>query len=173
VLASLGVVGDGEKPSLPSLCVISPAFLLRSCESLVTTQGLMSIFGKILGSVFGKKKQESHEEVVAQAPAPATPETPLELPAPEPTPEAEQVDVSALLTEKAEANSEKLDWKVSIVDLLKLLGLDSSYGARKELALEVGIAGYEGTAEQNITLHKVVLQKLADNGGIIPADLLD
>lgn len=140
----------------------------------------MGIFSKILGGVFGKKKQEQQEEkeaaVTSEASAPveaiaeAVVESVAEAVVPEVT---EEVDVDAVLSAKAAANSEELDWKVSIVDLLKLLDIDSSYGARKELAAELGISGYEGTAEQNTTMHKLVLQKLADNGGIIPADLLN
>jgi pyocin large subunit-like protein len=81
------------------------------------------------------------------------------------------VDVIGKLEELAASNS-NLNWKTSIVDLMKLLGIDSSYAHRKELASEVGIDGYEGTAEQNIALHKAVLKKLAENGGNIPSSLL-
>ena len=82
-----------------------------------------------------------------------------------------QVDVVAKLEILSETNP-GLNWKTSIVDLLKLLDIDSSYAHRKELAEEVGIEGYEGTAEQNILLHKTVLKKLAQNGGNIPSELL-
>ncbi|MDR1709636.1 MAG: DUF3597 domain-containing protein [Candidatus Accumulibacter sp.] len=83
------------------------------------------------------------------------------------------VDVVAQLEKKAAASAQKLNWKTSIVDLLKLLDLDSSLAARKELAADVGIKGdFSGTAEQNIALHKAVLAKLAENGGNIPAELL-
>ena len=85
---------------------------------------------------------------------------------------ATTVDVTGKLNELAANGSEDLDWKASIVDLMKLVGLDSSYAHRKELAAEMGIDGYEGTAEQNIELHKKVLTKLAENGGNVPADLL-
>lgn len=133
----------------------------------------MGIFSKILGGVFGKKKQEAQEkqeaEVKASSDASGSPAV-----ADAVTPDAsEQVDVDAVLSAKAAGKSEKLDWKASVVDLLKVLDIDASYGARKELAAEIGISGYEGTAEQNIQMHKVVLNKLAANGGIIPADLLD
>jgi hypothetical protein len=85
------------------------------------------------------------------------------------------VDVVSKLEAMAKANPEKLDWKVSIVDLLKLLGLDSSLNARKELATELGCpANLIGGdySQMNIWLHKTVLQKIADNGGNIPASLL-
>ena len=72
---------------------------------------------------------------------------------------------------------EDLDWKRSIVDLMKLVGMDSSYGARKELALELGYSQADidakGSAEMNMWLHKQVMKKLAENGGKVPADLLD
>ena len=80
---------------------------------------------------------------------------------------------SAQLEKLAAANPQKLNWKTSIVDLLKLLDLDSSLAARKELAAELNVrAGADGSAEQNIALHKAVLAKLAANGGNVPADLL-
>ena len=73
------------------------------------------------------------------------------------------------------SNTEKLNWKVSIVDLMKLLGLDSSLSARKALATELGCPTDKmgDSAQMNLWLHKTVLKKLADNGGNIPADLLD
>ncbi len=84
------------------------------------------------------------------------------------------VDVVAKLASLAEAHAEKLNWKVSIVDLLKLLGLDSSLAARKELAAELGCPAEKmgDSAQMNMWLHKTVLQKLAENGGNIPAELL-
>lgn len=137
----------------------------------------MGIFSKILGGVFGKKKQEEQEQREAAASSDSG-GNPIEAVKDAvgsfiPGGDEPAVDVSEVLAEKAAAHSEDLDWKTSIVDLLKLLGIDSSYGARKELAGELGISGYEGTAEQNISMHKVVLQKLAENGGIVPAELLD
>ena len=74
----------------------------------------------------------------------------------------------------AAAHKEKLNWKTSIVDLMKLLGLDSSLGARKELATELGCPPQkmDDSAQMNLWLHKTVLQKLADNGGNIPKELL-
>jgi hypothetical protein len=82
------------------------------------------------------------------------------------------VDVEAVLTKLASENKEKLDWRKSIVDLMKLLNLDSSLGARKELAKELGYTGdMNDSASMNIWLHKQVMQKLAANGGKVPADL--
>lgn len=85
------------------------------------------------------------------------------------------VDVMGKLEGMAAANPQKLNWKVSIVDLLKLLGLDSSLAARKELATELGCPAEKmaDSAQMNMWLHKTVLQKLAENGGNIPKDLLD
>jgi hypothetical protein len=84
------------------------------------------------------------------------------------------VDVVAQLEALAAKHPEKLNWKVSIVDLLKLLGLDSSFGARKELATELACPADKmaDSAQMNMWLHKTVLQKLAANGGNIPQDLL-
>lgn len=89
-------------------------------------------------------------------------------------PAAASVDVDAVLTEMASKNSEKLDWKKSIVDLMKLVGMDSSLSERKELATELGYTGDKNdSAKMNVWLHKEVLRKLAENGGKIPQNLLD
>ena len=83
-----------------------------------------------------------------------------------------EVDVEALLNDMARNNPEKLNWKTSIVDLMKLLKLDSSLGERKELAKELGYSGdMNDSASMNIWLHKQVMTKLAANGGKVPADL--
>jgi len=85
-----------------------------------------------------------------------------------------EVDVEDLLNEMARNNPEKLNWKTSIVDLMKLLKLDSSLGERKELAKELGYSGdMNDSASMNIWLHKQVMKKLAANGGKVPADLQD
>jgi hypothetical protein len=82
------------------------------------------------------------------------------------------VDVAAVLSKLAASNKEKLDWKKSIVDLMKLLGLDSSLTARKQLATELGYKGdMNDSATMNIWLHKQVMAKLAANGGKVPAEL--
>jgi hypothetical protein len=79
-----------------------------------------------------------------------------------------------VLNEMASKNSEKLDWKKSIVDLMKLVGMDSSLTSRKELATELGYTGdKDDSATMNIWLHKQVLKKLAENGGKVPQHLLD
>ena len=98
--------------------------------------------------------------------SPKTPAAPKAIPA---------VDVTAKLESLAAASSQKLNWKTSIVDLLKLLGLDSSLGARKELATELGCPAdkMSDSAQMNMWLHKTVLRKLAENGGNVPKELLD
>jgi hypothetical protein len=84
------------------------------------------------------------------------------------------VDVDAVLTQMASKSSEKLDWKKSIVDLMKLVGMDSSLQSRKELATELGYTGDKNdSATMNVWLHKQVVKKLAENGGKVPQNLLD
>lgn len=86
---------------------------------------------------------------------------------------ATPVDVNTILTKLASENKETLDWKRSIVDLMKLVGMDSSLGARKALAADLHFTGdTNDSATMNIWLHKEVMRKLADNGGKVPADLL-
>ena len=137
----------------------------------------MGLFGSILAKLgFGKP-----EPAPAPAPAPAPlPVPPVAAPAPAPVePPAPApiavVDVVAQLEQRAAANPQKLNWKTSIVDLLKLLDLDSSFAARKELAVELGCpADFMGdSAKMNVWLHKTVLAKIAENGGNVPKDLLD
>jgi hypothetical protein len=123
----------------------------------------MSIFGKIVSAIFGSSKAAEPGTVppaASAAPAPAGP-TPLS-----------DVDVAKVMSDLAAKSKEKLDWKKSIVDLMKLLGLDSSLSARKELATELGYKGdMNDSASMNIWLHKQVMTKLAANGGVVPADL--
>ncbi len=85
------------------------------------------------------------------------------------------VDVVAKLEGLAASNPQKLNWKVSIVDLMKLLGIDSSFAARKQLATELGCPADKmgDSAQMNMWLHKTVLQKIAQNGGNVPKELLD
>ena len=137
----------------------------------------MGLFGSILAKLgFGKP-----EPAPAPAPAPAPlPVPPVAAPAPAPVePPAPApiavVDVVAQLEQRAAANPQKLNWKTSIVDLLKLLDLDSSFAARKELATELGCpADLMGdSAKMNVWLHKTVLAKIAENGGNVPKELLD
>jgi len=137
----------------------------------------MSFFGKILEKL-GLKTAKAEPAPVPKAPPPSiapTPAAPTPPPPPPPPKPIEVVDVVAQLEMLAAANPQKLNWKVSIVDLLKLLDIDSSFGARKELALELGCpADLMGdSAKMNMWLHKTVLKKIADNGGNVPKELLD
>jgi hypothetical protein len=90
-------------------------------------------------------------------------------------PAGQQVDIAAQLEQKAASSGQKLNWRTSIVDLLKLLDIDSSLTARKELATELGAPAsvMDDSAQMNVWLHKAVMQKLAANGGKVPAELLD
>jgi hypothetical protein len=114
-------------------------------------------------------------------PPPTTPAAASSSPPPAPAPAApppatppKPVDVTAILDGLAAKNPEKLDWKKSIVDLMKLVGMDSSFAARKELAKELHYTGDPNdSAAMNIWLHKQVLTKIAENGGKVPAGLLD
>ena len=102
------------------------------------------------------------------APAPAAAPMPS---APKPAPPI--VDIAAVMEGLAAKNAEKLDWKRSIVDLMKLVGMDSSLSARKELATELHYTGdMNDSASMNVWLHKEVLKKLAENGGKVPPELL-
>ena len=86
----------------------------------------------------------------------------------------DQVDVEAILTQLSSSAGQKLNWRTSIVDLMKLLGMESSLDERRELANELGYTGNTSdTATMNIWLHKQVMKKLAENGGKVPANLLD
>ena len=134
----------------------------------------MSFFGKILATLgIGSAKAEP---APAPAPSPTPAATPAATPAPAPaaTPMA-LVDVVAQLEARAKANPQKLNWRTSIVDLLKLLDIDSSFAARKELATELGCPAelMGDSAKMNVWLHKTVLARIAENGGDIPKDLLD
>jgi hypothetical protein len=126
----------------------------------------MSIFGSIMSAIFGKAQGVPPGAASSSAP-PMAPSAAL------PT-SGQSVDVEKVLTEAASKKKEKLDWRRSIVDLMKVLDLDSSLNARKALAQELGYKGeLNGSAEMNIWLHKQVMQKLAANGGKVPADLAD
>ena len=128
----------------------------------------MSIFGTIMSKIFGHASA-APASAPGSAPKPA-PSAPGGATPPKP---GTSVDVDAILTKLAAESKEKLDWKKSIVDLMKLLHMDSSLAARKELAAELHYTGdTNDSATMNIWLHKQVMQKLADNGGKVPAELL-
>ena len=137
----------------------------------------MSILGSILSTIFGHASAASaapasSPQAAPGAPSPAAPK-PAAAPASGMPPKpATPVDVEAILNKLAAQSKEKLDWRLSIVDLMKLLNLDSSLTARKALADELHYTGNKNdTATMNIWLHKQVMQKLAENGGKVPDDL--
>jgi 3-oxoacyl-ACP reductase-like protein len=132
----------------------------------------MSILGKIISTIFGHASAAPAGTPAAPA-APSAPATaPSSAPASPAAKPATQVDVADVLTKLAAKSKEKLDWRRSIVDLMKLLNLDSSLAARKALAGELHYTGdTNDSATMNIWLHKQVMQKLADNGGKVPDEL--
>jgi hypothetical protein len=109
------------------------------------------------------------------APPTAAPASPSPMPAAPPPQAVALVDVVAQLEQRAAANPQKLNWRTSIVDLLKLLDIDSSLATRKELATELGcpVALMGDSAQMNMWLHKTVLAQIAANGGNVPQDLLN
>jgi hypothetical protein len=145
----------------------------------------MGFFSKILGKLGMDAGAGKVEEMLRTPPPAAQPNTSVAgagaaaAPATAATPVAgakrTEVDVAAQLEQKAAAHGEKLNWRTSIVDLLKLLDIDSSLAARKELATELGAPAdvMADSARMNMWLHKAVMQKLAANGGKVPAELLD
>ena len=128
----------------------------------------MSIFGNLMSKILGHaaRAQEAkvNEAVAANAPAAATSSA---APA-----AAEPVDVEAVLEGMAAQNKQTLDWRHSIVDLMKLVGIESDLASRKSLAQELGYTGsMDDSASMNVWLHKQVMTKLAENGGTVPASL--
>ena len=143
----------------------------------------MSIFGNIMSKIFShgaaaptSTSTSDASSAAASAASAGSPSATSETPASGSSASADAaqapVDVEAVLTSLASKNAQTLDWRKSIVDLMKLLNLDSSLTARKELAAELHYTGDTGdSATMNIWLHKQVMQKLAENGGKVPADL--
>lgn len=146
----------------------------------------MGMFSNLLSKVFGHHTETAATSTTAPPTATtatpvATPTTPTSTPvaATSPSPAAPavaktEVDVTAVLDGLAAKNAEDLNWKKSIVDLLKLVDMDSSLTARKELAQELHYTGDPSdSAELNVWLHKEVIKQIAANGGKVPANLLD
>ncbi|MBO9560341.1 MAG: DUF3597 domain-containing protein [Caulobacter sp.] len=135
----------------------------------------MGLFSKIMDKIFHGHSAAPANPPTGAAPRPTPPAAaaqPAPAPAPAPAAPAASVDVDAVLTSMAATEGGGGNWRTSIVDLLKLLKLDSSLDARKELAQELNVhAGEHGSAEQNIALHKAVMRKLAENGGKVPDSL--
>ncbi|WP_239804500.1 DUF3597 domain-containing protein [Croceicoccus hydrothermalis] len=142
----------------------------------------MSIFGKLKDAILGGEKEETRPAPQARnntsfgkplgdkgaaptgKPAPARP-------APAPPASIDSVDVERRLD--ARPGADTLNWRTSIVDLMKLVGVDGSYDNRKELAQELGRSDYSGSAEDNIWLHKATMRQIAQNGGRVPASMTD
>lgn len=128
----------------------------------------MSIFGKIKDAIFGGGAKAAPTPPPAvdttKAPGQAAPE-------PSPTKSAGVIDVENHLDSMPGAD--RLNWRTSIVDLMKLIGVPSDYESREALAHELGRPGYSGSAEDNVWLHKKTMQELARNGGRVPAEFLD
>lgn len=128
----------------------------------------MSILGKIMGSIFKRKPEaQAPASPAPTAPAPSAPAAPVTNAAAT-APQPQIVDVDGILDFMNEQRDQKLNWRTSIVDLMKLTGMDSSLAERKELAGELGYTGdTSDTATMNVWLHKQVIQKIKDNGGQI------
>jgi len=127
----------------------------------------MGIFSAIKDAIFGHHAQAAPAASAAARPATATPQA---APAAQAQPQAmQEVDLEKTLD--AMPNASSLNWRSSIVDLMKLVGIDPSFEHRKELAHELGDSDYSGSAEENIALHKRVMDELAKNGAKVPANL--
>jgi hypothetical protein len=132
----------------------------------------MSMFGSILSSIFGSSQVPPQVASTAQALASSPEAQPAAKSGAPAGQTAKVVDVAAVLDRLADESAQDLDWRNSIVDMMKLLKLDSSLGARKQLAKELKFSGdTKDTATMNIWLHRQVMIKLAENGGEVPADL--
>jgi len=128
----------------------------------------MSIFGSIMGAIFGSKAAATPASGGASTSTAAASPGSSSAPAAPP----DSVDVAAILDKAVAAKGEKLEWRTSIVDMMKALDIDSSLGARKELAKELGYTGdTNDSATMNIWLHKQMMTKLAENGGKLPAHI--
>ncbi len=142
----------------------------------------MSIFDRIKNAIFGQAQAAGTTQASTGTTTAAA--TPVSNPAPgtaTPAPSApsaatlaQSVDVAPILDAAVQKSGQKLDWKHSIVDLMKALGMDASLEERKELAAELNFQGdVHDSAKMNTFLHKALLQKLSENGGKVPAELLD
>jgi len=150
----------------------------------------MSVFGSIVSAIFGSKHAASVTAAASSSAPSAGSAKGTSAPSPSTAPAAgtsapsagtstaaaakpiSKADVEAILAKLADEQDEDYDWKRSIVDLMKLLKLDSGFGARKQLAQELGYTGaLDGSAEMNVWLHKQVMTKLAETGGKVPDSL--
>ena len=149
----------------------------------------MGLFNNLMSKIFGHAAPAAAKGPQTPPAAPTAPGTQAATPTTQQPPSAAPpgvagaptaqpaappvVDVAAVLNDMARKNPEKLDWRKSIVDLMKLVGMDSSLGSRKQLATELHYTGdMNDSASMNVWLHKQVLVKLAENGGKVPPELL-
>ena len=128
----------------------------------------MSIFGRIKDAIFGKPAQA--QDIPAPTPTP-TGNAYADAPIVAPTQPQQTTLVNVENSLDTMPGADRLNWRTSIVDLMKLIGVDSDYESRKALATEMGREDYSGSAEDNIWLHKRVMQELANNGGEVPESL--
>jgi len=129
----------------------------------------MSLFDTLKNAIFGHASSAAPTAPAAPKPAPASA---APSPPPSSAPPPKEVDVEAVLNQLNAKSPQKLNWQTSIVDLMKLVGMDSSLQHRKELAAELGYKGdTNDSAAMNVWLHKAVMQKLAANGGKVPDTL--
>ena len=133
----------------------------------------MSIFGKIMGAIFGTSANATPAGGATATASGGTTASGTASSGSASAAPAQSVDVAPILDKAVAAKKEKLEWRTSIVDLMKALDIDSSLTARKELAHELGYTGdTNDSASMNICLHKTVMQKLAENGGKVPDSML-
>ena len=133
----------------------------------------MNILGSLMGKILGHSARESEAKVNAARPAAPAPPAAASA-ASTATAAPPVVNVETVLETMAAGTKQTLDWRHSIVDLMKLVGIDSSLANRKALAQELGYTGdMNDSATMNVWLHKQVLRKLSENGGHVPANLLD
>lgn len=130
----------------------------------------MSIFGKIKDAIFGREARAQESPAAEPSPAP-TGNAYADAPILAPSRPQQTTLVNVENSLDSMPGADRLNWRTSIVDLMKLIGVDSDYESRKALATEMGRADYSGTAEDNVWLHKRVMQELANNGGEVPDSL--
>ena len=154
------------------LPLIESVLFEPSYDHWVHREKTMSIFGKIMSAIFGTKADAAPASGGAAASPASGSAAPAGGSSAAPAAPAQSVDVAPILDRAVAAKGEKLEWRTSIVDLMKALDIDSSFAARKELAKELGYTGDSNdSASMNIWLHKQVMAKLAANGGKLPADV--
>src|SRR3954471_4430053 len=151
--------------AIPAWCCRSDSAARDSPHPHFIWERTMSIFGKIMSAIFGTKADAAPAGGGAAAGAGSSGGAAA-------APAAATVDVAPILDQAVKAKGEKLEWRTSIVDLMKALDIDSSFAARKELAKELGYTGDSNdSASMNIWLHKQVMSKLAANGGKLPPEI--